>query len=749
MPQMLAVYLRQDDTISLLGSVFLKVLCMQDEFAAALELHRAGQLEAAARFYETVLTRDRENAEALHLLGVLSYQRGDSGRAVELIEQAVGVQPNNPTFHANLAEAYRTLGQLERAVACCRAALKLSPAYPEALGTLGAALQELGQPMEAAEHLRHALRLQPAFAEAHNNLGLALRDLGQFDEALLHFRHAVELAPTFAPARSNLGQFLLDRGQADDALLHCQEAVRLRPDLAPAHHNLGNALRSLNRLPEAKAAYREALGRDKCLVQAHASLGQLLQQEGQFTSALVPLKQAVKLEPKNAQFWECLAECHTEREDYPEAIRCWERVLALTPDRADGRLGLGWALQEEGRLTEACEHYLAAATLLPNSAAAPFKLGWLHEELGELSDAENCFRTAMRLQPDFAPPYARLATLKRGRLPEDDRAALEKRLEDVQLDQGHRAGLLFGLAQVLDAHGNYSRVADCLRQANALTLELQHGEHQYKPAEHERFVEGLLQAFGPDFFARTASAGRRTRRPVFVFGLPRSGTTLIEQVLASHARVHGAGEIGLARKSFEAVPAALGRSETPLAAVTHLDHVSIQHLAGQHEDQLRALGGAAERVVDKMPENYLYLGLLAAMFPDAVFVHCRRDLRDVAVSCWMTDFRSLRWANHPEHIAGRFRQYLRLMDHWRRVLPAQIHDVSYEETVTDLESVARRLVAACGLDWDPACLTFHSTQRPIRTASVVQVRQPVYTKSVERWKNYENHLANLLTALPQ
>jgi hypothetical protein len=172
-------------------------------------------------------------------------------------------------------------------------------------------------------------------------------------------------------------------------------------------------------------------------------------------------------------------------------------------------------------------------------------------------------------------------------------------------------------------------------------------------------------------------------------------------------------------------------------------------LAGRHLDALRKLdGGRADRIVDKMPDNYLYLGLLAAMFPNAVFIHCRRDLRDVAVSCWMTDFRSIRWANDPMHLASRFGQYRRLMDHWQTVLLATIHEVHYEDSVTDLEGVARRLLTACGQEWDPACLEFHRTQRPVRTASVSQVRQPVYRRSLARWKNYENELSELFSALP-
>jgi hypothetical protein len=181
----------------------------------------------------------------------------------------------------------------------------------------------------------------------------------------------------------------------------------------------------------------------------------------------------------------------------------------------------------------------------------------------------------------------------------------------------------------------------------------------------------------------------------------------------------------------------------------YLDGLAVQRLAERHLEALRALdGGRAERIVDKMPDNNQYLGLLAILFPRAVFIHCRRDLRDTAVSCWSTDFRSIRWANDPGHIASRFRQYRRLMDHWRTVLPTPIHDVDYEETAADLEGVARRLLAACGQKWDAACLEFHRTQRPVRTASVSQVRQPVYKTSVARWKHYQRELADLFAALP-
>jgi tetratricopeptide (TPR) repeat protein len=723
---------------------------MQDVLTAAIEMHRSGQLGAASQLYQRVLAREQGNAEALHLLGVLHHQQGNHTRAIELIGRAVAIKPNSHIYHANLAEAYRALGDFERAAGCCRAALSIWADYPEALCNLGAALQGLGKSAEAVEHLERALALRPDFVVAHSNLGIALRDLARKDDALAHFRRAVELDPAFAPAQTNLGQTLQDMGNAEEALPHSQEAVRLDPNSAVLHHNLGNTLRVLERLVDAKVSYLEALRLDPMLALSNAHLGLVLHKEGQLSDALVWLKKAVELEPANIDFWQWLAELHDEMEESAESIPCWERVVALDPDRASAHLALGWALQDESRFSEAREHYDAAIQLQPDFAAAFLNLGGLLEELGDLAAAERSFRTALEKQPTFALPHARLATLLRSKLPDADLAALEDRLKDEKLAESPRARLLFAFAHALDAKGEYARAAECLRESNALTLESNRTRRDYAPADHDRFVDGLLRAFDQDFFARLKGAGSETRRPVFVFGLPRSGTTLIEQVLASHSQVYGAGELRLARRSFEGIPGMLGRSGPARDSVEFLDRMAVLRLAETHLERLAAIdNGASPRIVDKMPDNYMYIGLLSVMFPRATFIHCKRDLRDIAVSCWMTDFRSIRWSNDQNNIADRFRQYHRVMSHWKQVLPAPILEVNYEDTVTDLESTARRLIEACGIAWEPACLDFHRTERPIRTASVMQVRQPVYQRSVARWKNYEPALAELFAGLPR
>ncbi len=722
---------------------------MQDVLTAAIEMHRSGQLGPASQLYQKVLAREQENAEALHLLGVLHHQQGQHARAIELIGRAVALRPNSHIYHANLAEAYRALGDFERAVGCCRAALSMWPDYPEALCNLGAALQALGRSAEAVDHLRRALELRPNFVVAHSNLGIALRDVGQKDEALDHFRRAVELDPSFAPAQTNLGQTLLDKGLADEALPPSQEAVRLDPNSAVLHHNLGNVFRVLERFVDAKVSYLEALRLDPKLALSNAHLGLVLQRENQLTDALVWLKKAVELEPANVDFWQWLAELYDEMEEPGEAIPCWERVITLDPDRAQAHLSLGWALQDESRFAEAREHYDVAIQLQPDFAAAYLNLGGLHEELGDLKAAEEAFRTSLLKQPTYALPHARLATLLRSKLPESDLAALDERLKDDKLPANPRGRLLFALAHALDGCGEHARAAECLREANALTVENNQTRREYSPDDHERFIDSVVRVFDRDLFARLAGAGSESRRPLFVFGLPRSGTTLVEQILASHSQIYGAGELRLARRSFEAIPGVLGRTGAPRDSVVYLDRPAVGRLAEQHLERLAEIdGGRHAMVADKMPDNYMYIGLLSIMFPRATFIHCRRDLRDVAVSCWMTDFRSIRWANDQNSIAARFVQYHRVMNHWKDVLPVTVHEVRYEDTVTELETTAKKLIAACGLPWEAACLEFHRTERPVRTASVMQVRQPVYQRSVARWKNYEPALAELFAALP-
>jgi tetratricopeptide (TPR) repeat protein len=729
------------------------VISTKDLYARAAELHKAGKIDAALAAFAKIVEREPANAQALHWVGYIHNQHGEYERALEVLKRAIVERPGAPSFHLTLAESFRNLGQFKRAIGCCRTALALNPDYPEALCTLGLSIQAVGRAALAVDHFRRAIELRPDFAQAHRDLAMALRELGQHDLALEHLRLAVEMAPKYPAARSGLSQALLDRGQPEEALIHSQEAVRLQPDLATHHHNVGTVLQRLNRWAEARGAFLEALRLDPDLAHSHLQIGVTLRVDGQLAEAEPWFRQAVELNPESAWFYAQLADLQMERQEHGAAISCWERAIELaTEERAGPYISLGWSLQEEGRLAEAVEQYRTALRLQPDAVMAYINLGGIHEELGEAGAAEAAYRAAIGIQPNFGLAYARLGTQLRGGLPASDLAAMEERLADPETNAAARARLLFALCLVLDARGEYARAAECSRQANALNMEMARRARGYTPDLHVQYVESVVRGFSRELFERVAGGGIEDVRPVFVFGLPRSGTTLVEQVLASHSRVFGAGELKLARQSFDAIPAVLERTGPALENISSLTPPAIARLAELHLDRLVKLaqGHPAERIVDKMPDNYIYLGLLVAMFPKAVFIHCRRDLRDVALSCWTTDFRpeNIPWASDPSYIGSRFEQYVRLMDHWRSVMPVRIHEVNYEETIADLEGTARYVLAACGLEYEPGCLEFYRTQRRVKTASLGQVRQPIYTRSAGRWRNYESELDDLFRAIP-
>jgi tetratricopeptide (TPR) repeat protein len=721
---------------------------MGDDLEAAIALHQSGALEQAARIYQYILASDPQQADALHLLGLVAYQKKDPHRAIALISQAIAVNPNVAAFYSNLAEAYRGTGQLERAAGCCRTALALQPEHPEAANNLGLALLAQGNADAAADQFRDALRLKPGDALFHNNLGNALRLQGDQAAALTQFRQALAILPEFAEAHSNLGQLLLEQNDYQSALHHCQEAGRLRPDLPEAQNNLGNVLREQGRLAEAKACYAAALQLNPDLALTYSNMGQALQEEGHLPEAMAWYQQGLQRDPNSAQIHCHFASALEEQENYEAAVLHYRVALRLDPKYAEAHNGLGFVLHEQGNYAEAMAAYGEVLRLRPAYATGHCNLGNIREELGEFEQALASYREAVRLDPGHAGALSLMATMQRGKLPDEDLAVLHQLLARPHLAIGKRLALHFGIAHVLDARGEYAEAAEHLQQGNALCQRLwQKQGRAHDPQAHNAFTDQLIAVFSPEFFERVRGFGLETERPIFIVGLPRSGTTLTEQILASHSRVYGAGELRYLRDDFEALPRFTNARLPALECLGRLEQDMARQLAQWHLDRLQALNPQASRVADKMPENYLYLGLIAILFPQAKIIHCRRDLRDVAVSCWMTNFRHLHWAADPDHIAARFRDYFHLMAHWRSVLPGSMLEVDYEETVNDLEAVARRLTAWCGLDWEPACLDFHKTSRPVRTASVMQVRQPIYTRSVARWKNYEAALGPLFAQL--
>jgi tetratricopeptide (TPR) repeat protein len=644
-----------------------------------------------------------------------------------------------------LAIEHHNAGRFQAAERICRQILAAEPSHAAAWHLLGVINAQTGNHPFAVECIRRALALKPDWAEAQANLGNALREQGKLDEAVPFLRRAVQLKPDFAQAQSNLGYALRDQGSLDEAIACFRHVLELKPDSAEAHSDLADLLRSRGNPDETIACYRRALELKPDSAEIHNNLATFLANRGRLDEAVARYRRALEIKPDSAEIHNNLGNALKSQGKLDEAVACYRRLLELQPDLAEVHNNLGNALKDQGKPDEAVACYRRALELKPDFAEVYYNLGNALEEIGDLAGAENGFRAALRHNPRFAPAHYQLAKLLRAKLPEKDLALQRRLLEETALTDNQQLLLHFGVAQVLDARGAYAEAAEHLDRGNALQWsEWRRRGQEYDPKKDASLVTRMIEVATPDFFQRVRGFGLESELPVFVVGLPRSGTTLVEQVLASHGQVFGAGEIQLTRDTMAALG---GEGGDPIEALGRLDRPTALRLASRHLERLRGLHGGALRIVDKTPDNYFYLGLLATLFPRAKLIHCRRDLRDVAVSCWMAHFEEVSWANDPQCIASRFYEYQRLMEHWRKVLPVPLLEVDYEETVADLEGVARKLVGWCGLAWDPACLEFYKAKRPVRTASAVQVRQPVFKTSVARWKHYQQALNGLFAQL--
>ena len=418
--------------------------------------------------------------------------------------------------------------------------------------------------------------------------------------------------------------------------------------------------------------------------------------------------------------------------------------------RAHGEHSQGLAHLTEGRLdlAEAC---LREAIRLDSTMADSWvALAALHAERGDIELSCQSARTALTVRPALAEAYWRLATNLLGRLPDAEVQAMERLVPDESLSNDDRALLHFGLAAVLDRRGLYSRAAAQLEIAN---LHQSGGKFArglaHNPDQHSEFIGQIVANFTPEFFARGKGWGDSDTRPVFVVGFPRSGTTLTEQILASHPLVVGAGELHDLHRVYQSLPEIVGDSTLDRhEALNLLGPISTKAAARRYLDKLDTVASAsASRVVDKMPDNVNYVGLIALLFPRAKVIICRRDPRDIAVSCWQIGFRTCPWNNDCDHIARRLADYQRILAHWEQVKPLPCLELPYEDMVIDLERHARLLIDFVGLEWDPSCLEFHSNPRVVRSPSLVQVRQPIHSRSAGRWRNYEPYLQPLFQAL--
>lgn len=720
---------------------------------SAFDQLRAGQLQAAAAAVRCLLKDFSTQPDVRNLAALVALRQGQPQIAVMHLEQAMRGRPHEPVFHCNLGEARRVLGQPEQALAHFRQALALNPAYLAAALNLGGTYFAAGDYTAAWLAYEHALTHAPDHALLLAYRADALRELGRTRAAVAGYEAALAQQPDLVHALTNLGLTLLGLGQPERALALAERAAALEPGSDVARMNLGTILRTLDRLEEAMAAYAEAYAQRPDSAQLCTLIGSVWQEVDDLVQAHGWYAKALEREPGRLDARCGLAGTLRAAGDVAGAVARYREILGEHPDSFEALLGLGDALWEDGDAEGAIAALRDAAALRPEHAHVLASLAAIQASAGDVTAANASNRAALAINPRCVLALANLAHNLRGALPAVDAQAMEALLQADWPRSGTRATLHFGLAHYYDGRKDYALAAQHAAAGNSLHWhhKAERGWH-YDPEDYAAWMSRMMAVFTSDFFAHTRHYGHASEAPVFIVGMPRSGTTLTEQILASHPQIVGVGERPFAGRALYSLPGLMGRGDDALDCVVDAGPEAVAELAGWHLQQLRTLAEkagrpAVVRIVDKMPDNYSLLGWIALLFPKARIIHCRRDVRDVALSCWLTPFKEVRWAFDQHHIAQRIQHYQRIMDHWRRVLPVPMLEIDYEDMVADPAGQTRKLLDFLGLPFDAACLQFHETERLVRTASVTQVRQPIYTRSLARWRCYEQALAPLLAIL--
>ena len=635
-------------------------------------------------------------------------------------------------------------GRMNAAAATCRDVLERAPNDVNMTALLGAILLKAREFKDAERWLRRTIELAPNFAKPHEDLGFLLIETGRPEEALEVLRNATRLDPKAEMAFFYLGQALSMTGKGEQADAAFEASFELNPQrrklaLAAEHHKAG-------RHDEAERLYRELLGELPNNVDAMRLLAGILTRKSETGEAEALLQKAVSLAPDYALAFLDLGQIYHEQHRYGEALDCFQRASRLQPTAAKPQYLLAATLAPVGRTKDSLAAYRRALELQPRHAGARLGTGHTLKTLGRQQEAVEAYRKCIQLRPENGESYWSLANLKTYQLAAEDIEAMKAALQrEEELTDQSAVNFLFALAKAHEDAGDFDTAWDYYSRGNAKQRMLEH----YDPVQTEVMNDEIVDVFNQPFLKEHTGLGHPDPAPIFILGLPRSGSTLIEQILASHSQVEGTSELPY-----------LGRVATSLNR-NRADGINYPHAVRElRPSHLRALGqdylerarlhrqSDRHRFVDKMPNNFPTIGFLHLVLPNARIIDARRYPLDSTLSCYRQLFaKGQTFVYDLTEIGEYFLEYQRMMDHWHEVLPGRVLTVQYEDLVTDFDNQLQRLLDYCGLRWEHACARFYETDRPVRTASSEQVREPVYDRSIHFWRNYEKRLGELIEVL--
>jgi tetratricopeptide (TPR) repeat protein len=609
-----------------------------------------------------------------------------------------------------LQEGFRLhqAGRLPEAERLYLAVLKDDRHNIHALNLLGVLCVNDFRPDEAVFFISKALKLQPNNAESHANIALAYKDQGKLESAVKHFRESIRLDPWQPVVHNNLGNVLREMSQPREAVKAYERALKLDGDFSQCWSNLAAALNEADKRKAAHRAIERALQLEPRLAQAHNNKGDILLAEARYGEALESYREAARLNPKYAAALINMARTQRDMDEPDAAVRTLELVLKLEP----------------------------------NNPEAHHAMGVLQEQLGNREKAAGAFRDAIAVAPAMAIAHYYLAQIRGRKTSDEELLAMEKIWNEVKQLPNDRMFTAFGLARAYEQRKQYDKAFEYLQQGNRVKAEMQ----PYDDEDTGKFVDSLADSAEATGARLGFEAGCPDSRPVFILGMPRSGTSLTEQILASHSQVAGAGELSYAYDTAHRI-----RDITKQAFPENMKLLSGRQLCELGEYYLsrhKPANLACRYVVDKTPLNFQYIGLLGLALPGAKFIHCHRDPVQNCFSIHKMPFDKKQAYAHSLLALGQYyNRYWKLMQRWKVLFPGRILDVRYEDTVADIENQGRRMLDFLDLPFERGVLDFYKTERLVKTPSASQVRQPIYGDAVQAWRKYERHLQPLIDAL--
>lgn len=633
-------------------------------------------------------------------------------------------------------------GDAEEAELICRRALPQIGRDPNILCLLGEICLQQRKPQEARNLYSEVLNRHAGYPRALEGMGLALLADKKPADASEFLAKAAAAAPQRSKTRVALARALAESGHYAESEKAIKEAFELNPRQA-ALNNAEIAL-SEGRMEEAEKLLREILGEDPNDVKALRMLASLAIEAGRFKPARQMLTRAVELRPAYIPGWNELANLCMKQDRYDDALDAVQHALDIDPRMVHSWVVKGNTLTRAQRNEESLESYRKALEISPHSAGALSGMGHVLKTIGRQDESIEAYRKCIQAHPAFGEAYWSLANLKTFTFNDEEVQVMQQMVEDGNLADEARVNFFLSLGKHYENEQDYDRAFEHYRRGNDLRRE-----HEiYDPVQTQVVHDRIIKVFDREFLKERAGWGDPDASPILIVGLPRSGSTLIEQILASHSMVEGTMELpDLSRVISELSKRSPRGVEYP-EAVEGLDQEKVRDLGQAYlQSTMRYRTGKAY-FIDKMPNNFSSIGFLRLILPNAKVIDARRHPLDSCLGSYkQLFFKGQSFTYEQFELGHYYLQYRRIMEHWDEVLPGKVLDVHYEKMVGDQEAQTRRLLEHCGLPWEDQCLRFYETERAINTASSEQVRQPIYTKAVNFWRNYEPHLGELIQTL--